>query len=161
MKKVAPFLAALLPYCYFGALGCMFHLDVDSDVFLFILFAVFLAVGLPVALVYGIFADVRSNFPVKLAWLPADIAVVTFNTVRIMEANQAAADGAMGVGLSIFALIVFLIPYLSSRGMCVISATVICAKQAKSHTVLHTLLHLIPIADIVSAAMIRSKRQCT
>ncbi len=155
MKKVAPFLAALLPYSYFAALGCMFHLDVDSDLLLFGIFAVFLAAGLPVALLYGFFADVRSNFPVKLAWLPADIAVIVFNTVRIIEAKQAAADGAMGVGLSIFALLVFLIPYLLSRGMCVICAAVVCAKQAKSHRALHTLLHLIPPADIISAAIIR------
>ncbi len=158
MKKVVPFLVGLVPYTFFAGIACMLLLDLDSDVILVGFFGLYLLLGIGAAIVYGFFSDCRSNLWVKLAAVPADGFAIGFIIARTAENNQAAENGAMGVGLSIFMLILFGLIYFLPRVAAMIACAVSCGRDPGVKA-WHTLMHLVPGADLVSAALVHRNKQ--
>ncbi len=158
MKKAITVLLALVPYGFFAGIGCLILFDLDSDVALFDFFALYLLLGIVTAILYGIFGKSRYNLWVKLAAVPADCFAIGFLILRAIENNRAMEDGAMGVGLSIFVLLLFGFFYFLPRIASGIACAVVCGRDPKTKSI-HTLLHLLPIADLVSAALIRKNVQ--
>ncbi len=158
MRKILPFLMALVPYLYFLGIGGIVLFDLDSDVILLGFFGLYFLLGIISAILYGSFANPGSNLWIKLAALPTDAVAIGFLIVRAIEISQAIETGAMGVGLSIFALLLFGFFYFLPRMASLIACAVACWKDSHipPH---HKILHLLPIADVISAALIFKHKQ--
>ncbi len=157
MRRLLSILLALLPYGYIGGLIGMLLLDLDSDTILFGFFQLFLLCSGVVIFLYGLMQRKNPNLWVKLSAVPADLLAMIFTVLKIQENIEAHNGGAMSVGLSILALIIFLIPYVICRFCTMISCAVVCARTLKESKILHILLHLIPGADLISAAMVHKR----
>ncbi|MGN0999020.1 MAG: hypothetical protein ACI4PO_05660 [Faecousia sp.] len=159
MRKAMPVLSALLPYIYFLGFGCMLLLDIDSDAVLLGFLAVYFVLGILVSALYAVFADARSNFAVKLAAIPGDLFVIAYFVIRCMETEQATQNGAIEGGLGIIVLIILSIPYLLCRVMTMISSAVACGRRVHGSDHIYTVLHVLPIFDIIGAAIVRKRIQ--
>ncbi len=159
MRKIAPVLAVLQPYAYFVGFAVFSQRMADSDMILFSFFALYLLFGVTVSIFYAVFADAASNFWVKAAIIPADLVVIFFNIFRYLSAKNAGNSGADGLGMALFVLILFVIPYILSRTAGMVSAAIACARKRQSVGTLHIILHLLPIADLCSAAAVRNQLQ--
>ncbi len=161
MNKIVPILSGLFPYLYLVCIATMSFWDLDGakgDLILFAFFGLYILLSIVAAVLYAVFATPQTNLWVKLAAIPTDLAAIAFIAIRIIEDNQAAADGAMGVGLGVFAMILFALPYISTRIHMAIACAVACGRDPKVPSY-HTLLHLLPIADLISAALLRKNQQ--
>ncbi len=157
MRRLLSILLALLPYGYIGGLMCMLLLDIDSDAILFGFFQLFLIFSGAIMVLYAVYQKNQSNLWIKLSAIPADAFAIVFTVLKIQENIEAHNGGAMGVGLSIFALIIFLIPYVICRFCTMISCAVVCGKSLNERKILHIILHLIPGADLISAAIVHKR----
>ncbi len=156
MRKLIFILTMLLPLGFLAANAILFLLWIESDLafiatpYLYGLFA------LGISIIYGIFRENR-NLYVKLAGLPVDIGIAVYFISYCQEVAKATNEGAMGGGLGVALLIVLLLPYMFFRIATGISCTVVCSCTARKNRLLHTLLHLIPLADLISAAMVHKQ----
>ncbi len=115
--------------------------------------------GIAVSVLYGVFGKAKKispkrlsvyNLLIKLTALPIDVLTVWFITVRTMENIEASANGAAGVGLSVFVLILVAIPYLITRIATHVSAIIVSCRLSKGRW-LPVIAHIFPIADLVGA----------
>lgn len=165
MLNLFSVLMTAYPYVYFGGLLLFHAFDMDSDGLLLGFFLIYSIAAIAVAVCYCLAAKGKTlglafrNFLSKLLVIPGDLAVIAFVTVRSIENANAAAEGAMGVGLSIFVLILFLIPYLIARGSGMLAQTAVCgrivSRWPKGYG--HVLIHLLPVADVISAFTVYRK----
>ncbi len=153
MRKVTPIFTAFLPLGYVCVTAIPFLFQIDSDILALGIPCLYSLIALVICILYGL-SGVNKNLAVKLAALPVDIGIAGYFLYYCIETAKASAEGAMGGGLGVFLLILLLLPYLSLRFFQAVSSTVICYRTAKNSRGLHCLLHLLPIADIVSAAIV-------
>ena len=159
MSKVTPVLAAAFPYVFFAGFGCMLLFDSVSDGVLLGFLAVYFALGVILSVLYAVFADARSNFAVKLAAIPGDLFVIVYFVIRCIEVEQATQNGAIEGGLGIIVLIILSIPYLLCRVMSMVSAAIACGRRVHGSDHIYTVLHVLPIFDIIVAAIVRKRIQ--
>ncbi len=156
MRKFVSILCALLPMLYFAGLFLVATFLEDSDESLLLYILVYCVAALAICIAYCCVKE-NHNLMVKLFAVPVDICVISSFVIRWLEAQNAAADGALESGLGIFLMILLLIPYVLQRALSMFVGAIICGRTAKEHTSVHTLLHLVPVADIVSAAIVYKK----
>ncbi len=150
---VLSILMLLLPAGFAASLAALFLLQVDSDALILGVPYLYGLLALVVCILYAC-AGKNKNLLIKLGSLPVDIGIAAYFIKYCMDTAQAADSGAMGGGLGIFLLVLLLLPYVFFRIAMGISCARVCAKTVSEHKTLHILLHLIPIADIVSAFLV-------
>lgn len=156
------------PYVYFAGIVFFAFFDFDSDGLLLGFFLLYIVAAIVITVCYGVTAKGKPlglasrNLWSKLVAIPGDLAVLAFVVIRCGENAQAAAEGAMGVGLSVFVLFLFLTPYLIARGSAMLSQLAVCRRiisashdQPKGYG--YVLLHLLPVVDVVSAFAVYRK----
>ena len=163
MFGVVSAILILWPYLYFGGFAVMMVFDIDSDVVTlsFLLLSTLLA--FPLSALYARSARrvqdpvhlARKNMYAKFAAAPIDLAVAAFVILRSIENANAAEEGAMGIGLSIFVMLLFFVPYLLSRLVIHVSLWAVCKRIVKGkNRIFHLIAHAIPVADLISSAVL-------
>ncbi len=156
MRKLIFVFTMLLPLGFLAANAMLFLLWVESDLSFIVTPYLYGLFALSISILYGIFQENRNLF-VKLAGLPVDIGIAIYFISYCQKFAIATGEGAMGGGLGIAILIVELLPYVFSRIATGISCAVVCSRTIQKRRLLHSLLHLIPLADLVSAAMVHKQ----
>lgn len=162
MLNLFSILMMVCPYAYFAGIAFFVAFDMDSDELLLGFFLIYSIAAIVAAVCYCVAAKGKPlgsafrNLLGKLVVIPGDLAVVAFVTVRSIENARAAAEGAMGVGLSVFVMILFLIPYLIARISAILAQFAVCRRvvsgsNGRPKRYWHVALHLLPVADVVSA----------
>ncbi len=165
MRKIPSVLVALLPWGYLGSILCMFFLDIDAvaeafhlstDEFIFAFLALYLALGILLCILYAL-CKRNDNLFIKLSGALADIGLLCYYIYYWIETVEATNTGAMEAGLGVFLLSLIFIPYVLMRFFTAIACAASCARTARQQMPLHPVLHLIPIADLVSAFIVHKQ----
>ena len=173
MKTLPHKLLMLCPYLYGAVLALLFCLDnvlsnADSDTLIFLMIGAFLLLPLLLGILHLAVARPRQepavwakqNLISKVFCTFACLAAAGILVYTVISTNRAAAEGAQEGGLAVFLWILLLLPVFTCGFFQLIAGTLICAKLKEADSTLawyHIPLHLIPIADLFSAATVYRK----
>ena len=168
MSALISILLMNFPYVYGGMFGLMLLLDIDSDTFLLSHLGISLALGILLSILYRVASRkgsdarlARQNLHVRIAQIPAFLLFHGFFIHRLAETYAAAANGAMGIGLSLFSLYLIMVPYWLSLASSQISGASLCLQLLRNKPLgvrlLHAIMHIVPILDIFSAKRVEKQ----
>lgn len=171
-------LLTLWPYLFFAGCGLLFSLDGNGGAPLVIFLLVYAIISVVLASLYSSYAVSlalplkklgRQNMLVKLIPAICDLVLYALIIASYIETMIDIANGAMMCVPIYLIIFVLLIPYNLSR-ICMLFSTMRVTRHALSkaslytdHPIpdsvirLHTVLHLLPIADVISSILVYRK----
>ncbi len=171
MRKICSISFLLIPYLYFLGLGTMALFQPEGDLYLSVLLALPPVLNLIFSVLYAIFSCRKREDPRKVAFsnmmqkctaIAADVAVLAVGIAVNLRYAQLPEDSsfgeALGAAIGMILILILMIPYGIIRINSLISCAVVGTVTAKRNGVrlpfLHMLLHLIPVADLISAVIV-------
>ena len=168
MKKLFAILFTLIPVIYAAGIAVFLYLMPEDEV-------LFAALGgiVVLSLIFAICHCVQSKntdrkfLAVTNVWcisgnlllFAAEVIWWIYSYVQVRIAEQ---NGGMEGGLGLFLLIIFYVPHWISYLICRVAAAINCKRAlegigSSTIRIFHTLLHLLPIADLISAICVLCK----
>lgn len=168
MKKLFAILTALTPAFYILTLVTLYQVDAKDGFTIFSILAT-IVLTLIICKIYASFRHKAENlFLAKMnLWIIGSnllvfLAQIVIMVIVIIDVRIAEQQGAMEGGLAIVLYHFFFLPSRINYFVCRITAA-LCARRALDETLyshrkgLHSILHLFPFADIVSAVWVYRK----
>lgn len=166
MKRISATVTAALPLVYAAAVLAMFVFRAGDDT-LFSMLGGFLLLGAVANICYCVTASKAdahfiavSNLRCLIDNLIIHIGQIIWLVIYTVNTMEAEKNGAMEGGLGVFLLMLLFIPHWLTYLMTRIACAVLCNRALKSVycssgvRTLHVILHLLPIADCISAGWV-------
>ena len=165
MQKVFGILTALIPAFYAGGMVLFLYLMPEDEVLFAVLGGIIL-LSLIFCIGYGAASQkadslylARMNLWIIGGQMLLFTAEITWLIIAAIQVHIATQQGGMEGGLGIFLLIILYMPSWISYLICRFTAAVCCFDALKDKVIsrsrtLHTLLHLFPVLDLISAILV-------